>query len=54
MQRFGYESLLTELNGPKVHRLENVMTLVPEVHMQFDQLGIWFVATVRSNLPWIF
>jgi len=47
MQRFGYESLPDELNGSKVHRLENVMTLVAALHTEFDQLNIWFVATVR-------
>jgi hypothetical protein len=47
MQSFGYESLPGELNGPKVHRLENVMTLTPGLHMLFDQLRVWFVATVR-------
>jgi hypothetical protein len=46
MQRFGYQSLPVQLNGPKVHRLENVMTLASDLHTQFDQLRIWFVATV--------
>ena len=54
MKCFGYEALPEELNGAKVHRLENVMTLAPELHTQFDQLEIWFVATVRSTSPWIF
>ena len=53
MHRFGYEELPDELNGSKVHSLENVMTLVPGFHMDFDQLDIWFVATVRSTQPWI-
>jgi hypothetical protein len=47
MQRFGYESLRDELSGPKVHRLENVMTLNYELHTDFDRLEIWFVANVR-------
>jgi hypothetical protein len=47
MERFGYESLRDELSGPKVHRLENVMTLSYELHTQFDRLRLWFVATVR-------
>ena len=54
MQRFGYESLPAELNGPKVHHLQNVMTLTLGAHTQFDQLKIWFVATVRSTSPWMF
>jgi len=49
MHRFGYEALPDELNGSKVHRLENVMTWVPGFHMDFDLLDVWFVATVRST-----
>ncbi|KAF8900272.1 hypothetical protein CPB84DRAFT_1815431 [Gymnopilus junonius] len=49
MHRFGYEELPDELNGSKVHRLENVMTLVPGFHMDFDQLDIWFIATKDVN-----
>ena len=49
MQRFGYKSLPEDLSGSKVHRLENVMTLASGIHTQFDQLSIWFVATVRST-----
>ena len=29
MERLGYKSLLDELNGPKIHCLENMMTLAP-------------------------
>lgn len=47
MSRFGHEELPDELNGPNVHRLENVMTLVLPLHVDFDQLMVWFVATVR-------
>ena len=47
MSRFGHEELPAELNGSKVHRLENVMTLVHGFHADFDQLMVWFVATVR-------
>jgi hypothetical protein len=54
MKCFGYDSLPEELNSPNVHRLENVMTLVPGLRVEFDRLGLWFVATVRSTLPWIF
>jgi hypothetical protein len=49
MHRFGHENLPDELNGPKIHRLENVMTLVPQIQSLFDELNIWFVSTVRSN-----
>jgi len=47
MSRFGHEQLPAELNGSKVHRLENVMTLVFGFHANFDQLMVWFVATVH-------
>ncbi|KIM35294.1 hypothetical protein M413DRAFT_32599 [Hebeloma cylindrosporum] len=44
MERFGYDTLPEELNGSKIHRLENVMTLSSDVHQYFDQLSIWFTA----------
>lgn len=47
MRRFGYEQLPDDLNGDLVHCLENVMTLVLPFHADFDQLKVWFVATVR-------
>ena len=47
MSRFGHEELPAELNGSKVHRLENVMTLVHGFRADFDDLMVWFVATVR-------
>jgi len=49
MRRFGHEELPAELNGSKVHRLENVMTLVPGFHLKFDQLMVWFVATPEEH-----
>jgi hypothetical protein len=49
VNRFGHEELPDELNGFKVHRLENVMTLVHGLHTYFDQLKIWFVPTVRLS-----
>ncbi|KIM38162.1 hypothetical protein M413DRAFT_420662 [Hebeloma cylindrosporum] len=60
MQRFGYESIPDELNGSRVHRLENVMTLESTVHSRFDNLAIWFVATkgtpnrykLEAKHPW--
>ena len=48
MRRFGYETLPDDLTGPKVHRLENVMTMDPSVHSLYDQLMIWLTATVRQ------
>ena len=49
MTRFGHTELTEELNGSKVHRLENVMTVVQAFHSDFDQLQVWFVATVRLH-----
>jgi len=49
MNRFGHEELPDELNGSKVHRLENVITMVSEFHTFFDQLKIWFVPTNEEN-----
>ena len=46
MVRFGYAQLPDYLNGSNVHRLENVMTVVPGFHLAFDQLKLWLVATV--------
>lgn len=39
-----------ELNGDKVHRLENVMTLSVALHPNFDQLDSYFEAVVRVIL----
>ena len=47
MVRFGYTQLPDDLNGSNVHRLENVMTVVPGFHLAFDWLKVWLVATVR-------
>ena len=48
MSRFDL-NLPDELNGSKIHRLENVMTLEPAFHIFFDRLKIWFISTVRPN-----
>ena len=47
MRQFGYETLPDELNGPMVHRLENVMTMDCSLHAAFNRLSIWLVPTVR-------
>ncbi|KAI9574563.1 hypothetical protein HD554DRAFT_59621 [Boletus coccyginus] len=39
MVRFGYMQIQEELNGPKVHRLENVLALLAELHRSFDGMG---------------
>jgi len=49
MVRFGHTKLPDELNGSSVHRLENVITAIPEFHANFDSLMVWFVATNEKN-----
>ncbi|KAI6021955.1 hypothetical protein EDC04DRAFT_2901153 [Pisolithus marmoratus] len=46
---FGYSSLREELDGPNIHRLENVITMEPSLHNKFNSLQVWFTATGRSN-----
>jgi hypothetical protein len=42
VDRFGYKKLFSEeLNGHKIHRLENVITLNHDVHILFDTLQLW-------------
>ncbi|KAH7906958.1 hypothetical protein BJ138DRAFT_1161323 [Hygrophoropsis aurantiaca] len=41
LQRFGLEYLMDELNGDKIHRLENIITLRPDLHSLFDTLDLW-------------
>lgn len=53
MVRFGHTKLPDELNGPSVHRLENVITAIPDFHANFDSLMVWFVATVRPTQPFL-
>ncbi|GBE88143.1 hypothetical protein SCP_1203730 [Sparassis crispa] len=43
------KNLSDDLNGAKIHRLENVMTLEPSVHRSFDALEIWFIVTKTKN-----
>jgi hypothetical protein len=47
IDRFGGIKITEELNGADIHRIENVMTLVGDVHTKFDRLYIWFEETVR-------
>ncbi|KDR83077.1 hypothetical protein GALMADRAFT_221057 [Galerina marginata CBS 339.88] len=49
MERLGYTRLPEELNGPNIHRLENVMTAALEFHSDFDLLMVWLVATDVEN-----
>ncbi|KAJ4464853.1 hypothetical protein C8R41DRAFT_859250 [Lentinula lateritia] len=47
LARFGYN--VDNLNGSKIHSLFNVMTLVTAVHDYFDQLKLWFEATITPH-----
>ena len=46
MMRMGGVLGYDELNGEKIHRLENVMTLRTDLHGMFDTLLLWLEATV--------
>ena len=46
MDCFAGIKITEELNGPDIHRLENVMTLESGVHDLFDSLRIWLEETV--------
>ncbi|KAG2014398.1 hypothetical protein CC2G_011218 [Coprinopsis cinerea AmutBmut pab1-1] len=49
LEEFGYNHILQELNGDRVNRLENVMTLAKDVHSDFDALAIWLVPSDDPN-----
>lgn len=59
VERFGQVNVITEsLNGPDIHRVENVLTMCFSAHDLFDKLELWFEATdapntykMRSNNP---
>ena len=46
LHRFGYKDVYEELmaanSGTNFHRLENIMTLNPDVHDFFDNMNLWF------------
>ncbi|KAJ3808095.1 hypothetical protein EV368DRAFT_46300 [Lentinula lateritia] len=47
LARFEYN--VENLNGPKIHSLFNVMTLVTVMRDYFDQLKLWFEATITPH-----
>lgn len=49
MERFGYRKILEELNGSKIHCLENILTLDSSIHTFFDELKLWFEPTVGHS-----
>ncbi|KAG8919217.1 hypothetical protein FRC01_001407 [Tulasnella sp. 417] len=50
VERFGLVDVLAEsLNGPDIHRVENVLTMSLNAHELFDRLQLWFEATDVPN-----
>ncbi|KAK0451323.1 uncharacterized protein EV420DRAFT_1560326 [Desarmillaria tabescens] len=39
---------MTELNGVGTHRLQNILTLCPDLHDGFDQLALWLRAVANQ------
>lgn len=44
MSQFGYPQIRQQLEGDQIHRLENVMTLHPEIHVLFEEMKLCFKA----------
>ena len=42
LERFGYTGLQGELEGHKIHRLDNIMTLETGLHGLMDRMSLWF------------
>jgi hypothetical protein len=53
MDRFGQSSFEDELDGVKIHRLSNILTLDVSLHTYFDRLNLWLEADPVGlhNLP---
>ena len=49
LDRFGYKTAFEELNGSGIHRLENVLTLTPDVNIFFDTFWLWLEPVEVSN-----
>ena len=39
--RFGYGQIRDELKGANIHRLENILTLTPDVCAYFRRMDLW-------------
>ncbi|RXW13476.1 hypothetical protein EST38_g12380 [Candolleomyces aberdarensis] len=48
-ESFGYPTIQQDLNGEKIHRLENVMTMSPDIHSLFDGLELWLVQVGKDT-----
>ncbi|RXW12258.1 hypothetical protein EST38_g13598 [Candolleomyces aberdarensis] len=46
---FGYTTIQQDLNGEKIHRLENVMTMRSDFHTLFDGLALWLVEVGKDT-----
>ena len=44
MERFGQNGFRDELDGSKIHRLSNILTLDHSIHTYFDKLVLWLEA----------
>ncbi|TFK56320.1 hypothetical protein OE88DRAFT_1689331 [Heliocybe sulcata] len=49
LEAFGYRSIVEDLKGSNIHRLDNVLTLEYSVLIAFDELRLWFEATDVAN-----
>ncbi|KAK0460092.1 uncharacterized protein EV420DRAFT_1747063 [Desarmillaria tabescens] len=49
IEHFGFPKILQELEGEKIHRLENVLTLEYDLHDHFDDLTLWLEPTDIEN-----
>ncbi|KAH8919308.1 hypothetical protein BT69DRAFT_1284910 [Atractiella rhizophila] len=50
MDRFGLSEIRRELEGQKIHRLSNILTLDSALHDLFDNLQLWLQPTAESNV----
>jgi hypothetical protein len=48
MSRLGCDAF-NDLNGPKIHRLENILTLEASTHKYFDDLDLYLERTVSKH-----
>ncbi|KAJ2920985.1 hypothetical protein H1R20_g16109, partial [Candolleomyces eurysporus] len=48
-ESFGYTTIQQDLNGEKIHRLENVMTMKVDLHRLFDGLELWLVQVGKDT-----
>ncbi|KAF9473949.1 hypothetical protein BDN70DRAFT_347629 [Pholiota conissans] len=49
LDHFGYSEIPGELNGSKIHRFENIMTMSALADELFDNLQLWFVKTDEED-----